>query len=473
MTGMFFSVWDEKACQRVHDATLEVLAETGVDVLHDEARKLLASAGARVEGTRVFIDAGLVDEALASAPRAFTLNSRGGDAPLAIRDGECYFGTGSDCLFHRDMATGERRRVHNADIEGMAALCEKLPNIDFVMSMGLPDDVPMALDDVVPFAAMLAGTRKPFIISPRDGTVLPTILEMAALCGEANSFVVYSMPAPPLRHDFVAVDKLVVCARLGIPVVYGPAPHAGASAPSSVAAVTVVGNAEVLSGLVINQIANPGAPFIYGAYIYALSMRTSSEVYCSPEAYAGQFAQCDLARFYGLPSFGYGGVTDSKMLDEQWSAESAITVILGALSRATLVHDVGYMESGMQSSYESICLGEEFIGYARALLREVRVDDEALALDEIKAVGPGGNHLARPYTRKHHREFFDPQLLDNHVYDRWLNSGAQTLRDRVHEKALALSREPRAFELEPSVRRQLVEMAAKVRPEERTAVSGG
>ena len=93
---MFFSVWDEKACQRVHDATLEVLAETGVDVLHDEARKLLASAGARVEGTRVFIDAGLVDEALASAPRAFTLNSRGGDAPLAIRDGECYFGTGSD-----------------------------------------------------------------------------------------------------------------------------------------------------------------------------------------------------------------------------------------------------------------------------------------------------------------------------------------------------------------------------------------
>jgi trimethylamine--corrinoid protein Co-methyltransferase len=473
VTGYCFSVWDEAACKRVHEATLEVLAETGVDVLHEEARELLASAGARIEGVRVRIDRGLVDEALASAPRAFVLNSRGGNTPLTIRDGECYFGTGSDCLYHRDLDTGERRRVRNADIEGMAALCERLPNIDFVMSMGLPDDVPMALDDVVPFAAMLAGTRKPFIITPRDGTVVPKLVEMAALCGEANSFVVYSMPAPPLRHDFVAVDKLVVCARLGVPVVYGPAPHLGVSAPSSVAAVTVVGNAEALSGLVINQIAKPGAPFIYGAYVYGLSMRTSSEVYCSPEAFAGQFAQCDLARFYGLPSFGYGGITDSKMLDEQWGAESALTVILSALSRATLIHDVGYMEAGMQGSFEAIVLGEEFIGYARALLREVRVDDEALALDEIKAVGPGGNHLARAYTRKHHRRLFDPQLLDKQVYDRWLSAGAQTLRDRVHERALTLSREPRVFELEPQVRQRLFDMAATVGPDERTTLSAG
>lgn len=473
MTTTYLGIWDGKACRRVHDATLEVLAEVGVDVLHDEARELLAAAGAKVDGVRVRIAAETVAAALAAVPHSFTLRSRGDGPALAVKDGEQYFGTGSDCLYVRDLSSGERRRTKNADIEDMAALCERLANIDFVMSMGLPEDVPMELDDLLPFAAMLAGTRKPLIVTPRDGAVLSLMVDMAELCGEAKSFVAYSMPAPPLRHDFVAVDKLVACARLGIPIVYGPAPHAGASAPSSVAAVAVVGNAEALSGLVIHQLANPGAPFVYGAYVYALSMRTSSEVYCSPEAYAGQLVQCDLARFYGLPSFGYGGITDSKTLDEQWSAESALTLVLSALSRATLVHDVGYMESGMQSSHESIVLGEELVGYARALLREVRVDDEALALDEIKAVGPGGNHLPRPYTRRHHKEFWDPQLLDKQVHERWARTGAQRLGERVHERAAALSRAPRLFELEPGVRVQLAEMAARGRPRGSVTTASG
>ena len=145
-------VWDDAACWRVHEATLALLEETGVEVRHAGAREQLAEAGARVEGTRARIPAALVDAALQSAPRHFKLRERGASGGegharrgelggLELEDGKSYFGTGSDCVYVTDPDTGERRRSTTADVEGMAALAEKLPNLDFVMSMGLPDDV--------------------------------------------------------------------------------------------------------------------------------------------------------------------------------------------------------------------------------------------------------------------------------------------------------------------------------------------
>ena len=119
--------------------------------------------------------------------------------------------------------------MRRADVEGMAALCEKLPNIDFVMSMGLPEDAPQAIDDLVQVDAMLRGTRKPLLVAPRDGSVLARMQEMAALCGEKESFAIYAMPSPPLMHDPDALTKVIGCAELLIPLIYAPAPNMGAT----------------------------------------------------------------------------------------------------------------------------------------------------------------------------------------------------------------------------------------------------
>ena len=124
-----------------------------------------------------------------------------------------------------------------------------------------------------------------------------------------------------------------------------------------------------------------------------MNMQSAVDVYNAPGVFLGNQAQLDLIRWYGLPSWHYAGHSDSKGLDEQWALELGIATILGALSRATLLHDVGYLESGLQSALEGLVLGDEVAGYARALLRELPVDDEALALAEIEAAGPGGNHL--------------------------------------------------------------------------------
>ena len=450
MPSPILTLWSSDDCRRLHESTMTLLADTGVEILQDErSLGLYRGLGARVEGTRVRLDPGLVDAALASAPREWTLKPRGGDTePLVLRDGNVYFGTGSDCLYIADPDTLLRRRTRIADVEGLAALCERLPSMDFVMTMGSPEDVPWEIDDLAHVAAMLKGTRKPLLLTPINGKRLSLIQEMAALCGEKDSFAVYAMPSPPLQHDAEALSKVIACAELQIPLIYAPAPCAGTTSPRSVTATVLVANAEVLSGLVLHQYVRPGAPFVYGAGGGAMDMRTmNGDPYTAPEACLALQACTDLSRFYGLPSFSYAGNSESKVLDEQWSAESALTMLLGALSRATLLHDIGYLEDGMQSSYESIVLGNELVRYARAFLREVPLDDHSLALEEIATAGPGGHHLGTRYTRRHYRAFWTSDLFDNTGHDRWSAAGEQTLGDRVRAEVQRLRSEERSFML--------------------------
>jgi len=465
MTGTtHLTIWHDDDCRRLHEATLALLAEVGVEVMYEPALERYRAAGCSVEGRRVRIPGRLVDEALKSAPREWLLRPRGGDTePLRLRDGEMYFGTGSDVLYTRDLETGERRRARLADVESQAALCEHLPNIDFVMSMGMPEDVPRELDDIASVAAMLRGTRKPLIVAPRDGMVVARIRAMAELCGEAESVAIYSMPSPPLQHDADALTKVIACAELHVPLIYCPAPNAGATGPRSVAGVVLVGNAETLSGLVLHQAVNAGAPFVYGAGGAVMDMRAMTDPYTVPESFAAMHCCCDLARFYGLPSFSYAACSDSKTLDEQWSAEAALTTLLGALSRATLLHDVGYLESGMQGSHEAIVLGDELAGYARAYVREAPVNEETLAFDEIKSVGPGGSFLGTKYTRQHHREFWRGDLFDHATHDRWAAGGGLTLKQRVQAKVARLCETPRPFCLSPEQEAGLEAILAEVR----------
>jgi trimethylamine--corrinoid protein Co-methyltransferase len=194
----------------------------------------------------------------------------------------------------------------------------------------------------------------------------------------------------------------------------------------------------------------------------ALDMRTALDPYVGPDHFLGNQAGCDLARHHGLPSWSYAGPSDAKRLDEQWSADVAITTLLGALSRATLLHDLGYMESGLAGSQESIVLGAELASFARSFMRELPLDDEALQLDEIIGVGPGGNHLARPYTRKHHRDFWQTDLFDHTVFERWQAEGATSLRERVARRTSELLRDAPDHELSAETRRDFARLIDEV-----------
>jgi trimethylamine--corrinoid protein Co-methyltransferase len=452
---------DDESCHAVHNATLELLGGTGVEVQHEELLGVLDKAGARVEGSRVRIPAGLVDEALASAPRSITLTSRAGRPALDLTAGPVYYGTGSDCIYVLGPGARDRRRGMLDDVEEMAALQEKLANVDYVLSMVHPHELPAASAPVAQFAAMLRGTSKPLVMVPEDARHLAVFNEMAEVCGARDSWAIYAMPTPPLTHGKDSVDRLAGCARLGIPMVYASAFLPGATAPASVAGCVVLANAEMLSGLVIAQLAAPGAPFVYGTSQGWMEPRSGHIVYCGPEEMAAQQASADMARHYGLPSFGTGGCSDSLLLDEQWAFEAGMTLVAAAQSGVTLLHDLGYVASGTASSYETMVVVDELVGWVKAYLGGFSVDLESLAVAEIAAAGPGGTHLGRKYSRRHLRDFFRPRLISQDSLESWQAAGATSLLDRAAERASELRAAERSYRLSDDALRELAGIVAR------------
>ena len=452
---------DDEACHALHAATLQALERTGVEVRHETALTLLAKAGARVDGQRVRLPAAIVEEALGSAPRAVRIAARGAGSGLLLTPDEVFYGTGSDCIYVLGPGARDRRAGTLADVEQMAALQERLTNIDFVLSMVHPHELPAGRAPVAQFAAMLRGTAKPLIMVPEDATHLELFAEMAEACGRRDSWALYAMPTPPLVHGHGSADRLLKAATLGVPMVYASALLQGATAPAATAGLLVQSNAEVLSGLVIAQLARPGAPFVYGTAQGWMNPRSGLIVYCGPEEMAVQHASADLARHYGLPSFGTGGCADSLLLDEQWAAEAALTLLAAAHAGVTLLHDVGYVASGTASSHESMVLLDELVAWVKTHLAGVTIDTDALALDEIDAVGPGGTHLGRRFSRRRVHEFFTPRLLAQASHDAWQAAGSSSLLDRVAARAAELRAGERAYRLDPAAEQALDQLVAR------------
>lgn len=456
MSTMTISVLGQSDVERLHAATLRVLREVGVEIGHQRAAELLAASGAAVEGTRARIPEQLVEQALSTAPRSFRVKWRGLDRQQEVGSGAPSVGTGMDCPYVRDLQTSERRRTTREDMEEMAALAERLPNIDYVSSMGLPEVEEGQSLELVQVAAMLCGTRKPLLTSsPGGGEGLRMVREMAAVCGEADSVTVLTMPDPPLQHGPAELDKLLVAGELGMPICVLPGVDPGSAGPCSLAGSIVVANAEALSALVVHQLAHPGAPFVYGSGIVWIDPRMAQSISAAPEAYLGNQACIEMARHYGLPSAAYAMQSDAKIVDEELALEYGLTAALSMLSGASTLGAVGVFDGVMQSAFEALVLADEITGYMRAFRRGVATDDEALALDEVVDVGPGGMFLGRDYTRTHIRDFWLPTMLVRDNVERWERGGAKTLGERLRERTRALLAEQRPFVVDDAARQEL------------------
>lgn len=447
---------DSEDIAAIHAATLEVLSETGAFYEEPETVALLTSEGAVADADgRVRIPEDLVRQALDSAPPALTLYGREGEHAMLLERGYVYCGTGSDCPNVLDSETGERRPATKKDIEIFSRLCDALPNIDFVLSMGIASDVPSQSADLHHFQAMVHNTSKPILFTVVEHQNMPHIADFASqIAGTAEALAdhpfiaLFAMPSPPLRHSKNALRNLIYCARHSIPVVYASGTQLGASGPMSIAGGTVSSNCDVLSGLVVHQLANPGAPFVYGVCVAPLDMQSTVECYAAPEHFLGDLVNAQVAHSYGLPTFGYAADTDSKVLDLQAAMEYLGSTLLGLLSQVNLLHDVGYLESGLTASCESIVLANEVIEFARRILQKVDVSEESLAVEMIKRVGTGGTFLAEEHTLRHFPDFWYSPLVDRRRYDQWLNKGRQTMGDRLKARVqeILTSHQPRPLD---------------------------
>ena len=441
-------------CLRLHNASCDILQRTGVNVYSESGLSLLREAGAAVDGDRARIPRSLVEWSLASAPGPFNLYRRDGKkVAIRLNGKDVAFGPGSDTLRYLDPRTGERRPFRLDDIAGCARLCDALPNIDFMMSVGVPQDATGESYFPAQFAAMLRNTTMPIVVVCDTLADMEAITAMAAAAAggmeqlaQRPNILLYSEPSTPLQHSETATEKLLFCAKHHIPVTHSPAPMMGGTAPVTLAGAVALGNAELLSSLVLHQLKNAGAPFLYGHGVHHLDMKEMISVYGAPEFQLARVAAAEMGRFYGLPVWGYAGHSDSKVVDGQAAADAASSVMVALLARTNLNHDVGYLESGLTGSPEMIVLTDEIISMTRRFAEGVRIDDEALAVDVVDEVGPGGEFLTHEHTMSHWRKLWLPRVFDRQRLEPWEEDGSLAVDDRLREMAVTLMDE---HEVEP------------------------
>ena len=457
-------VLNREQVRAIHSAAMEILQKTGFKMEHRGVLEMLAAAGCEISNQdRVRMTPDLVEEALVSAPREFTLYNRKGERAMILERDNCFYGTGSDATFTLDPDTGKRRRSLLKDVGNFALLVDGLENIDFVMSMSNPEDAPVRDIYVHAFAEMAKNTTKPIVFIADSGRDMAKIYQIACLAAggekelQEKPFILnYSEAISPLRFPENVMEKLIFCAQKKIPVCFPSGSNAGGGAPITLAGAMALGIAENMVGLAVHQMAGRGSPFLFGPNVSTLDMKSSVVSYGCPEWSLTQAALADMRdELYGLPIWAYAGASDAKVMDAQAGAEAMFSIITAMLSRANVIHDVGFLEYGNTSSLEMVTMANELIAMSRFFNRGILINQDTLALEAIERVvkgNPGSIFLTDDHTFEHFMQAqFLPNLLDRFRYDSWGTSGATDFYQRCNAEAKRILSEHQAEPLSPEV----------------------
>lgn len=456
--------------QRFHQATLELLETVGVKVRHGPARAMLRDAGCRVTSDDVvFIPAGRVQECIDSAPSGITIYNRNGHVAMQLEGTRSYFGLGTDLARTYDLETGELRPSQLGDVAIAAQIADALKEIDFIGSYALAYDVPANLMGIEAVKTQLENSTKPIFFTAAGEADLAVIYEMAAVVAGGEDclakkplLIHYSEPMSPLTHSTGAVEKLFYCADRRLPITYTPGMMSGASAPVTTAGAVIQGNAEALSGVVLHQLRNPGAPIISGFGMSTLDMQTSACIYGCPEYRLAISACADLYHHYQLPVWGTAGASDANSLDQQATMEWAISLLIDVLNGANLIHDVGYLGQGLIGHPAAIVMCAEIISYVRRFARGFEDTAVHQALEVIRRVGHQGSYLETDHTHEFfRRSHWRPLTGNRRTLEQWLQNNAPDWGEAAAAKAREILANHRPEKLPTPVRQSLDAIRAR------------
>lgn len=424
---------DAEGADRIHETSIELLSEHGIRVSHDRALELLADHGATVDGELVTVDRDLVDEALASAPSSFTLHGRDDGPTISVGGGETLRAPGYGPP--NIVTAGDGRRNSTLDdYERLVKLAHAAPVLNCTgYNVCEPNDVDQSVKHLEMVSRSLRLSDQPLFASTYGGDRAEACLE---LVGIATGDEALSRPyvaglintVPPRSLDTKMVGGLLAYAEAGQPTIISSFTMAGASGPATLAGSLAQANAENLLGITIAQLANPGAPVVYGVPSSNIDMRSGSLSIGSPEsmlfvAFAGQ-----MGRYYDLPSRAGGGLTDSKTVDFQAGFESGLVQAATALADIDVVlHAAGILESYSAISPEKLLLDCEVLAYLDRFEAGYALDEDAFALDVVSEVEPADHYLSHRHTLEHAESaFYLPDLADKQSHSDWADDGSPT-----------------------------------------------
>ena len=429
----------------IHGATMEVLRRLGIKIWSENGLKLFADAGAEIDRKTMTakMDESLVMDTIRKAPSSFYYYGRDPSYKLLMGKNRVHFSICGQGVKVHDL-DGRVRLAKQRDLEDMSLIGDYCENIHHISMMTTPMDVPPETMHIWALWGILKNSVKTpdgYLHGARWaeetiqlGSIIrggeDELIKMPLLLGFTN-------PVSPMQLSKELVDGSIVYARYGQPVLYAPEALSGGTAPATLAGLMVQQTAEVLSGIMVSQLANPGAPVFFGTVSAAMDMRTGSTALGGPEVGLLNLATAQLARHYKIPCRGTGGNSDSKVVDVQAGLETALGILQAAYAGVNFIYDsAGSLDGSITTSYEKIIVDNEICGMVSRVLRGIEVSEETLAVDEIVRVGPSAGYLGTPFTLAHFRkEHYIPELLDRKAMDTWEATGRKDMAQAAREKA--------------------------------------
>lgn len=436
LPGGTFKPLSEESIQKVHQTAMHVIEEVGFEVHSETALRLFEKAGGRIdyESRLVQMSQEKVTELIDMAPSEIQLCGQEEKHDIFLGGKRVYAGTGGTALyiFHPD--TRQKRPATLDDLKRIAKLVDGLDNIHLFLLPTYPNELSIEQVDTNRFFAGLDNTTKHIMggIYTIDGA--EQVIHMAEIiAGSAEKLrqrpllSIISCSISPLRMDGQYGDLTIAVAKKGIPVVCPAEPLCGATSPVTLAGNLVIQTVDSLMGIMLAQIVNPGTPAIFGSVATNTDLSDLKYLAGSVEMGLINAAGAQMAQFYHLPFYATGGMTDSKLLDIQGGYESAITSLLCALAGANFIHDAaGLMEFALTVCYEKYVVDNEILGMVMRAVEGITVNDDTLAFDLIKQIGPGGNFVASKHTRRFMRkEHYQPSLSDRNSREEWEAKGGE------------------------------------------------
>ena len=464
LEGGKYKPLSEDDISQIHDTSMRVFEEVGFQVNSEKGLAFFRDAGATIEDNIVRLPRQTVMELIDRAPSEVTLYGRKPEHSIILGGTRVYAGTGGTALHIIDTQSGERRQATLNDLKRIAKLVDSLENIHFFLLPTYPNDVPTEDVDANRFFAGLDNTSKHIMGGVYTQAGIDRVIRMAeTVAGSAvklrqEPFISMIICAiSPLKIDAVYGDMLITIARTGIPVALPAEPLCGATSPVTLASNLVIQNVDSLAEVCLAQLVNPGTPAIFGSVASIADFRDLKYITGAIEMGLLNAASAQIAQFYQLPFYATAGMSDAKTVDAQCGYESALSTLLCALSGANFIHDAaGLLDFALSASYEKYVVDNEILGMVMRAVEGIKVDEDTLAFDLIKSVGPGGNFVSARHTRKHMRtEHYQPALSDREHLEEWQARGSRDTFSRARDQVEDILASP-GYRLPDEVRQRIL-----------------